>query len=63
MDNVAVDRLVGPEEIAIYLGVNNGQAVMRLMRKGTIPAKKIAGKWRTKFAWVDDALRREAVKR
>ena len=63
MDNVAVDRLVGPKELAVYLGVNNSQAVMRLMRKGTIPAKKIAGKWRSKIEWIDDAIRREAIKR
>jgi hypothetical protein len=57
------DRLVGPEELTAYIGVNNAQAVMRLMRKGVIPAKKIAGKWRTKYAWVDDAIRREVSKR
>ncbi len=42
------DRLVGAEDLVEYMGVNNAQAVMRLMRKGTIPAQKIAGKWRTK---------------
>jgi hypothetical protein len=52
------DRFIGPNEVAVHIGVNNGQAVMRLMRAGKIPAKKIAGKWRTKIAWVDDEIRR-----
>ena len=56
------DRLVGAEDLVEYMGVNNSQAVMRLMRKGTIPAKKIAGKWRTKIEWVEEAIKR-GVKR
>ncbi|MCT7842861.1 MAG: helix-turn-helix domain-containing protein [Lactobacillus iners] len=57
MDNVNVDKWIGIEEVADYLGVNK-DTIRNWIKKGNgVPAHKIGKLWKFKKSELDDWIK------